>query len=90
MRSEKQRAPQDEEKTFDQESPATSATAEVVRCSKLNIRKAPNPKAEIMEVLAEGTRVVVNLTAKFDKYYEILSPAGKKGYAMKTYLSFIE
>lgn len=67
-----------------------SATAEVIRCSKLNIRKAPDPKATIIGTLSAGEKVVVNLTAKFDKYYEILAKSGKKGYAMKTYLSIIE
>lgn len=66
-----------------------SATAEVIRCMKLNIRKEPNPKAEVIGILNAGTKVVVNLTSKFDQYYEILDPSGKKGYAMKTYLSII-
>lgn len=69
---------------------ATSATAEVVRCTKLNIRANPSPKADVIEVLPAGAKVVVNLTYKHPQYYEILAASGKKGYAMRTYLSMIE
>lgn len=72
------------------EQESSSAVGEVIRCSKLNIRSRPDPKSEIIDVLPAGTRVSINLSAKFDKYYEILSPSGKKGYAMKTYISLIE
>lgn len=67
----------------------TSATAEVAGCVKLNIRSHPDAKAEIIEVIPAGTKVVVNLTAKYDKYYEILASSGKKGYGMKDYLKII-
>lgn len=67
-----------------------SVTAEVVRCGRLNIRERPDPQAKILGVLSVGEKVVVNLTAKYDKYYEILTKSGQKGYAMKTYLSIIE
>lgn len=67
----------------------TSATAEVVGCVKLNIRARPDAKANVIDVIPAGTKVVVNLTAKYDKYYEILAASGKKGYGMKDYLKIV-
>lgn len=68
----------------------TSVTGEVIRCVKLNIRETPDPNAKIIGTLDAGEKVVINLTANYHNYYEILSKSGKKGYAMKTYLSIIE
>lgn len=68
----------------------SSAAAEVVGCSKLNVRQSPSPKSSIIGMLDAGTRVSINLTFKDEKYYEVLAPSGKKGYAIKTYLSLID
>lgn len=76
--------------SYTTETTTGSVTAEVVHCVKLNVRKSPHPKATVIETLPVGTRVVVNLTAQFDKFYEILGPDGKKGYAMKTYLQLLD
>lgn len=67
----------------------TSVTAEVVHCTKLNVRSRPDPKGAVVGTLSAGERVVVNLTVNNDKFYEILASDGKKGYAMKTYLQII-
>lgn len=67
-----------------------SATGEVTRCTRLNVRKEPASDAQVITVLNAGDRVVVNLTTKIDKYYEVLTSSGKKGYVIKTYISFIE
>lgn len=81
--------PINSEKEIVKEEP-TSVSAEVVDCTKLNIRRSPDSKAPVIGTLSLGERVVVNLTEKFSDYYEILSNSGKKGYCVKMYLKLID
>ena len=56
-------------------------------CGKLNVRKEPHPKAEVVCVLDKGTNVVIDESDLTDNYYKVYTEAGAEGYCMKDYIT---
>lgn len=76
--------------SFGDEFATTSVAAEVANCSRLNVRSAPSIDSSVIEILASGDKVVINLTFMDDDFYAVLTPSGKHGYLMKKYLKIMD
>lgn len=65
----------------------TFVNGKVVNCNKLNLRKEPSIKAEILMELVYGNRVQVLQDYDDEKFYHVCSEVGIEGYCMKEYIS---
>ena len=56
-------------------------------CIKLNVRKEPRSKAEVVCVLDKDADVVIDESDSTDDYYKVYTEAGAEGYCMKDYIT---
>lgn len=61
----------------------------VVDCVKLNVREHPNPNADILGIINEGSEVLVNEEESTDDFYKICTSAGLEGYCMRKFVSIM-
>lgn len=61
----------------------------VVDCVKLNVREQPNPNADILGIINEGSEVLVNEEESTDDFYKICTSAGLEGYCMRKFVSIM-
>lgn len=59
----------------------------VTDCLKLNIRKDPNPSAEIMATVDALTELKVYDSFKHADFYKVCTASGIEGYCMKKYVA---
>ena len=75
--------------------PAAPATPEVVtgivaNCDKLNVRKQPNIKSDVVVVIDKGTEVIIDETKSTEDFYRVRSASESKpfyGFCMKKYIT---
>lgn len=58
----------------------------VVGCTKLNVRKEPNVKAQIICVIEKDTQVLVMPDESTDEWYKV-DVGGQQGFCMKKYMT---
>lgn len=58
----------------------------VVDCTKLNVRKEPNVKAQIICVIEKDTQVLVIPEESTDDWYKV-DIGGQQGFCMKKYMT---
>lgn len=59
----------------------------VVTCnSKLNVRKSPNPTAEVVKVINNGTKVTIEEDESTATFYKVRG-LGFEGYCMKKFIT---
>lgn len=58
-----------------------------VNCLKLNVRREPNAKAEIVTLISALTEVVIDMDASSDDFYKICTATGIEGFCMKEYIT---
>lgn len=61
----------------------------VTDCIKLNVREQPNPKADILGIINEGSEVIVSEAESTDDFYKICTSAGLDGYCMRKFISIM-
>lgn len=59
----------------------------LVICSKLNVRKLPNPNGQVLCVITEGTEVQIDLDESTVDWYKVCTNAGVSGYCMKKFIA---
>lgn len=59
----------------------------VIGCVKLNVRRAPKPRAEVVCEIACDTEVEVDEAESTIDFYKICTASGVEGYCVKTYIS---
>lgn len=59
----------------------------VTDCMKLNVRKEPNPDAEVVAIIELLSEVTVDMDASSEAFYKICTAAGIEGYCMKKYIA---
>lgn len=59
----------------------------VTECIRLNVRKYPHSKAEVVTVIDAMTQVTVDPVRSTEKFYKVTTPDGTEGYCMKEYVS---
>lgn len=61
-------------------------TVSVSKQSKLNVRKKPTMKADIVCTLEHATQVEIDISKSNDEFYKITLPSGIEGYCMKKFV----
>lgn len=61
----------------------------VTDCVRLNVRKEPNIKAEVVCEITAATDIVVDEMESTDEFYKIYTSAGVEGYCMKKFITLI-
>lgn len=61
-------------------------TGHVFGCAKLNVRKAPESKADIICTIPCQTEVEINVDKSTEDFYKIYTASGVEGFCMKTYI----
>lgn len=59
----------------------------VVGCSKLNIRKEPSIKAEVIGQIPLNSKIVVYSDEVYQDFYRICTYSGVEGYCMKKFIN---
>ena len=59
----------------------------VDNCARLNVRKEPNIKSEIVEVIDAETDVEIIEAAFTEEFYRIKTSDGVEGFCMKDYIT---
>ena len=60
----------------------------VANCNKLNIRKKPDPEADIVGVVDAGTKLSINESGSTEDFYKVRTMSGPAmfGFCMKDYV----
>lgn len=66
--------------------PKTETLGEVIDCYKLNVRKKPNIKANVITEIAKGTKVIVDVDGSAKDWYKVTVSAGVEGFCMKKFI----
>lgn len=59
--------------------------AEVTNCTRLNVRKSPDPKAEVIEVISSKEVFKADVSGD-SEFVKVKLRSGKRGYAMRKYI----
>lgn len=59
----------------------------VTDCAKLNLRRNPDPEAEILTTLPALAEVDVDPEESTDTFYKVCTAAGIQGFCMKKYIA---
>lgn len=59
----------------------------VTECTRLNVRKLPNQKAEVLIILDFATEVMVKEYNKNPDWVKVLTKTGVEGYCMKKFIN---
>lgn len=58
----------------------------VVDCTKLNVRKTPNPYGEVIGTIDVNAEVTIDDESSTAEYYKICTAAGAEGFCMKKFI----
>lgn len=61
----------------------------VVDCTKLNVRVAPNTKADVVCVIDASTNLVINEAESTDDFYKVCIATGAEGFCMKKFIKIL-
>lgn len=61
----------------------------VTDCATLNVRKEPNPTAEVVCTITCSTDLVIDENESTDKFYKICTAAGIEGFCMRRYITLM-
>lgn len=59
----------------------------VTDCVRLNVRKDPNPNAEIICEVSAATDLMIDEEQSTDSFYKVFTAAGVEGYCMKRFVT---
>ena len=59
----------------------------VTDCNRLNVRKDPNPNAEIICEVPAATDLMIDEEQSTDTFYKVFTAAGVEGYCMKRFVT---
>lgn len=69
-----------------EEKPVTKLTGFVANCPKLNVRKTPSLKADVVEVISANTKVIIDEAKSTADWYKV-RVKGTDGFCMKKYIT---
>lgn len=58
----------------------------VVNCERLNVRKQPNDKSEVLSIINKSDEVNVDLNVNNDQWFKVVV-SDSEGYCMKNYIN---
>lgn len=56
-------------------------------CKKLNIRKEPSRKGEVVCEVLEGTALMIDPSVSTDDWFRVYTETGVEGYCMKNFVT---
>lgn len=59
----------------------------VIDCIRLNVRKDPDPNAEIICEVSASTDLMIDEEQSTDTFYKVFTAAGAEGYCMKRFVT---
>ena len=59
----------------------------IANCTKLNVRVAPNAKADVLCVLNVASEIEIDLTKSTDEWYHVCTATGIEGYCMRKFVN---
>lgn len=64
----------------------TTLLGTVVDCKKLNVRKHPSIKSDVVCIISEASEVIINNEKSRNDFYKVTTSAGIEGFCMKKYI----
>lgn len=58
-------------------------------CKKLNVRKMPNPNAEVLIEIVEGAKILIDEKKSTATFYKVCTECGIEGYCVKQYIKVL-
>lgn len=58
----------------------------VVDCTKLNVRRKPNPNSEVVCEISVGSEVTICEDESTNDFYKVCTAAGAEGFCMRKYI----
>lgn len=69
-----------------EEAPKKPVHGIVANCKKLNVRKKPNAKAEVVTIIDTDTKVSIALDESTEEYYKVTLKGGAYGFCKKEFI----
>lgn len=69
--------------------PVREVKGVVVKCTRLNVRKEPTPKADILCTVDANCEVVIDEANSTEDFYKVYTAAGIEGYCVKYFISIV-
>ena len=58
----------------------------VASCGRLNVRRKPSVKSEVVYEALIGSELVIDLDKSTDEWFKVCTPAGIEGFCMKQFV----
>ena len=71
------------------EEPKKNIKGVVVNCTSLNVRKEPEPKAEILGTVDANCELIIDDTNSTEEFYKVCTAAGIEGYCVKYFITIV-
>ena len=69
--------------------PVKEVKGVVVNCARLNVRKDPEPKAEVLCTVDANHELMIDEANSTENFYKIYTAAGIEGYCVKYFIAII-
>lgn len=69
--------------------PVKEVKGVVINCARLNVRKEPEPKAEVLCTVDANCELMVDEANSTEDFYKVYTAAGIEGYCVKYFIAII-
>lgn len=69
--------------------PVKEVKGVVINCARLNVRKDPEPKAEILCTVDANHELMIDEVNSTEDFYKVYTAAGIEGYCVKYFIAII-
>ena len=69
--------------------PVKEVKGVVINCARLNVRKDPEPKAEILCTVDANHELMIDEADSTEDFYKVYTAAGIEGYCVKYFIAII-
>lgn len=67
--------------------PGEPVIGKVCDCKKLNIRKEPDGESEVLDVISNGSEIMIDESESTADFYKVYAESGVEGFCMKKYIT---
>lgn len=71
------------------DAPVQEVKGVVINCARLNVRKDPEPKAEILCAVDANSELMIDEANSTEDFYKVYTAAGIEGYCVKYFIAII-
>lgn len=61
----------------------------VVNCPRLNVRANPRANADVVCIIASGSKVMIDESGTTENFYKVCTEVGVEGYCMKRFINIL-